>query len=107
MEVQAKIWDMANGQIVTIKIGDQLFRVDGSPTPEIKIGKKHKQTGRTPAIKQWIEKNKVTEFRLEDFFKDHPYQKRQSGRLEYQLSKLIKDGELLQLENDRFKVVKG
>jgi len=56
-------------------------------------------------LKKWIQNNNFKEFTLEQFFEAYPKQK-ENNRLNSNIYKLIKEGILLQVGKNNFKVVR-
>ncbi len=77
--VQADVWDMQDGEVVRVKIGDRFFKVDGSPdvkTVQIyNIKPKHKRSKRGTKLgifRRWIIDNNRVDFNIDEFYKDCP-----------------------------------
>jgi len=95
LKVDAKVWDMKNGKITAVKIDDYIFYCNGTSSADI---------GRPTAFGKWLKDRKGV-FSLNDFFKVHPSIKYRCEALDRELSKLCTNGDLIQLENDKFKIV--
>ena len=111
--VKARKWNMVEGITTTLKDDEGRFydlRDNGNPSPEVKIEIQHKKLGRPPSLEKWIIKKNLQpgdEFCLEDFFKDHPNQKRQhSTRLVPIISAMCGEKKIQQLSPETFRVLK-
>lgn len=104
MKIECEIWDMKNGMITSVKIGEQIYNQDGQNVIQNSFPiRKHKRY--CNIIDTWIKKNHISEFGFEQFAKDNPGVKR--NRFNHFISLMIQDNTVTQLGNDKFKVVKG
>ena len=96
-----------------IKVGEHCLECEGKTIvepqkPAIKEPvKTEKQVSnlKISYLEKWIQKGVFTVFTLEQFFKDYPRQ-RENKRLNRNISKLINDGKILQLDKEKFTVIK-
>jgi len=91
-----------------IKVGEHCITCEGKITiePEIEIQTKQNRTNvKLSYLEKWIKKNPYMEvFTLDQFFKEFPKQKK-NRKLKTNISNLISENKILQLSNNKFKVV--
>ena len=95
-----------------IRVGEHCMKCEGKPIIEplkpVKLEKTKKE--HTPNIKlcyleKWVQTIGYDVFTLEQFFKDYPMQ-RKNKKLDYNISRLIADKKISQLDKNKFKVIK-
>lgn len=121
LTVEGQIWDMVEGNIVSVKIGENVYSLrhffdhtDNIPVPA-KTGKpsikKRKQSGskprgiKVPYLIKWIRSKNCSIFTLEQFYKDYPQFRKRKWKLNSTLAKLIAERKLLQVDSDKFKII--
>lgn len=102
--VQARIWKLEEGIVQELKFEDHIFVIK-----RFKYPKKKKSTYprnvKISYLQKWIqEKEHLSVFTLDQFFKDYPKQK-QNKRLNFNISKLISEKKIRQLSNNKFQVL--
>jgi len=107
--ISAEIKDMKNQEIISVVYRDRIYKLMENPVEKILVDKKIDTTiksyrDKPRRIENWIVKNNITTFETKDFLKDANRYPR--CKLDGTISNMIKEGKLLQVGNDKFKVTK-
>lgn len=106
MNVDVKIWNIKDGEIVELKVDNTIFVMKETVNAKtVKTKTNNSRNIKISYLQKWIQNNNFKEFTLEQFFKEYPKQ-RDNNRLDGNISKLINDGMILQLGKDKFTVVR-
>jgi hypothetical protein len=101
MKIESEIWDMKEGNILSIKYNEQVYVLNNSiVVHNIFPVKKHKRYSNI--IDSWIKKNHISEFDFNQFQQANPNIK--CNRFNHFISLMIQDRTIIQLGNDKFKV---
>lgn len=98
MNIEALVWEMKNGKIISLKYDNRIFYFNGFKIDKLMAGRK-------PIFLDWIIQQKGI-IDMKEFFRTHKYQRNHPEGTTHIISKLIENGNLLQLDNDKFKIVK-
>ena len=97
MKVEADIWDMKHGRVIVLKYNSCYYHLN-SP---------HKPRGyKEQYLLKWIRQNNIEVFTLDEFFKAYPKRKQKKHEALDLISSEIKAKRMLQLGNEKFKVIK-
>jgi hypothetical protein len=120
MQIDYQIWEVHEGVVHAIKIGDKILKVNGQNTivpGTYKEGRKQSmkklesnyKTKRPqcyiPKVLWWIDNDNITSFTPNDIIKQFPHLKDKPKMVNYVISKLIDKNEIAQLGKDVFKVI--
>lgn len=112
MQVNASVWNMKEGKITALKHLDNIYHIQEIETgvKEIKLNPEIlkgyvKRPIKQPYIVKWLRENKREVFTLKEFFDAHPKYAERPAKVNPFIAKLLTDKKIMQLGNDRFKVI--
>jgi len=121
LKIECIIWGMSDGKVTEVKFGDNVFKaipsIPSFPSdktlsfpplvgmPERKGNKSKRRGVKEPYLFKWIRQNNIKVFCIKDFYRSNPGCSVRRGILDRYISRLISEKKIIQLGNDKFKVV--